>query len=491
LYEGKHYVNGSWLKHSSDFKDINPCDPEEVIGVFPVADEEIVSSAVESAHAAFKEWKQISRVQRADYFDKLAQLIKEFHGSLALAISHETGKNLNESNAEVIEALHMCQYAFSTGRMPYGSKIASELSSKDAEVIRKPKGVIGVISPWNFPVAIGGFWASAPSIVEGNCVVWKPSELTPMTAQMVVELYDEAGFPPGVINLIHGHGDSGNMLVRHPKVKHILFTGSAEVGRSIDEYCASIYGKGCTYETGSKSATIVFEDGNIDLALEVSVASAFKLTGQRCVSSGRILIAREIYDYFCDKFSERVKELVTSGDPFTKPAPYHGPLISSEQKQKVLEYNNMVANDPDCQVLVWNEDDSRAGYYVNPMVYKTEWGNKPFLKNEVFGPHVALIPFDSVDQAIDIYNDTEYGLSVGIITDDFKIMKRCRDDCNAGMIYLNGGSIAAESHLPFGGLGKSGNGHKSASGTYRAVTDEVAITTNYEHQMQWAQGMKS
>lgn len=492
-YEGRNYVNGEWKREEGvpTFVSLNP-STEESLGDFPITEKDLVNTVVDSAQSAFFKWRNISRVQRADYFDRLAQLLKRDHDVLVRAISLETGKNLNESHAEVIEALHMCQVAFGTGRIAYGEKIASEISTKDAEVVRKPKGVIAVISPWNFPVAIGGFWSTAPAIVEGNCVVWKPSEYTPMCAQLIAQLYDEAGFPPGVFNMIHGMGETGKELAQHPLVKHVLFTGSAEVGREIAMHCASVYGKGCSYETGSKSAVMIFKDGNLDLALEACVASAFKLSGQRCVSSGRILIDREIYRDFTNAFAEKVKQIRT-GDPFNTPAPYYGPLINKEQLHKVSVFNVMVQKDKDCELLTcdYNEDLPKKGYFKTPLVYRVEWADKPFLKNEVFGPHVALIPFDSVEHAIDIYNDTEYGLALGVITEDFRIMRRCRDECNAGMLYLNGGSIAAESHLPFGGIGKSGNGWKSAAGTYRAVTEEIAVTTNYEHKMSWAQGMKS
>lgn len=490
MYNGRNYVNGSFVRHEPYFEDINPAN-EEVIGEFPLTGKEEVDGAVNMAQQAFDGWRKLSRVERADLFDKLAQLLKRDHEKLVNVISLETGKNLNESHAEVIEALHMCQVVFASGRNSYGQKIASELAAKDAEVVRKPKGVIAVISPWNFPLAIGGFWSSGPALAEGNVVVWKPSELTPMCAQMIVELYDEAGFPPGVINLIHGDGDTGAALVKNDLVKHVLFTGSAEVGREIDMHCASVYGKGCSYETGSKSATIVFEDGDMGLALEATVASAFKLSGQRCVSSGRLLVQRSVYNEFCERFSQLVEKQATTGDPFSENKPYYGPLISQEQKDKVVTFNEMVRADPDAKVLVDYTNRTGNGFFLTPFVYQSEWGDKPFLKNEVFGPHVALIPFDDTEDAIRIYNDTEYGLALGVVTNDFRRFRKLRDECNTGMLYINGGSIAAESHLPFGGIGKSGNGHKSAAGTYLAVTDEIAVTTNYEQKMTWAQGMTS
>ena len=490
MYVGMNYINGEWCPHSSDFSSLNPSKPMDYeLGMFPLTDHMQVSEAVDAARVAFERWRKVSRVQRAEYFDRLAQLMKRDHEKLKRAISLETGKNLNESHAEVIEALHMCQVAAASGRQQFGEVLASELSTKDAYVMRKPRGVVAVISPWNFPLAIGSFWSSAPAIVEGNCVVHKPSEFTPMVAQMAAELYHEAGFPPGVYNLIHGMESTGKELVRDNRVDVILFTGSAEVGREIRLQCANTWHKTCSLELGSKSAVMIFEDANLNLALDVSLASAFKLSGQRCVSSGRLLIQRSIFDEFSALFAQMVKDKVTCGDPFDDPPPFYGPLINSVQAERVSKFNELVENDSHAKVLVGGKR-AGASYFLDPFVYEAEWADKPYLKQEVFGPHVALIPFDEVDDAIHIYNDTEYGLALGVVTEDFRLMRRCREECDTGMLYLNGGSIAAESHLPFGGVKKSGNGYKSAAGTFRAVTEEISVTTNYEYGMSWAQGMK-
>jgi aldehyde dehydrogenase (NAD+) len=489
--KGRNYYGGEWHEErSGTFVAINPAT-SAVYGEYPISNREIVSNAVKAARIAFLKWRNVSRVQRAEYFDKLAQLIKRDHEKLRDAISLETGKNLNESHAEVIEALHMCQVVAGSGRLPYGYTIASELSTKDAYVIRKPKGVVGVISPWNFPMAIGAFWSSAPAIAEGNTVVHKPSELTPMINQLVAQLYEEAGFPEGVYNLIHGQDGTGRLLVRE-HVDVILFTGSASVGQEIRRVCAESWHKTCSVECGSKSATILFEDGDQELAKQVMLASAFKLSGQRCVSSGRLLIQRSIFNDFVKEFVAEVAEKATTGDPFSDPAPFYGPLISNVQRERVEQYNFATHNDDGVNVhLNGRRLDGEDGYYLTPHVYETEWGAKNFLREEVFGPHVALIPFNDLDHAINIYNDTPYGLALGVITDDFRKHRRLVNECYTGMIYINGGSIAAESHLPFGGVGKSGNGHKSAAGTYRAVTEEIAVTVNYEKgQVSWAQGMK-
>jgi aldehyde dehydrogenase (NAD+) len=310
-----------------------------------------------------------------------------------------------------------------------------------------------------------------------------------MTAALGAELYAEAGFPPGVYNLIHGMGATGKQLVQDNRVDVILFTGSAEVGQEIRLHCASTWHKTCSVECGSKSAVILFKDGNLDMALKAMVNSAFKLSGQRCVSSSRVLIQRDLLDTFLPKLIQEI-EKIQVGDPYAKPAPFCGPIISSQQMERVLSYNKMTENDPSVKVLLQGKRQGTEGYFLTPHVYLTEWGNKKFLKEEVFGPHLAVIPFDSVDDAIHIYNDTDYGLALGVITEDFRIMKKCRDECNCGMLYLNGGSVAAESHAPFGGVGKSGNGYKSAAGTYKAVTEEVAVTMNYEQGISWAQGLK-
>jgi aldehyde dehydrogenase (NAD+) len=427
MFNGANFINNKWI-YRDGFSKINPAN-EELLGQFPQSTDQEVLDAIAAAKKAFKSWKQVSRVKRADYFFNLAKLIERDQIELAKIISQETGKNLNESHAEVIEALHMCQLAFGSGRTPCGDWMASEIAIKDAYVMRKPKGVVGVISPWNFPLAIGSFWSSAPAIVEGNCVVHKPSELTPYISQVVAALYQEAGFPEGVYNLIHGDGEVGSKIVNHPDVSCVLFTGSYEVGKSIQQVCVSNPRKSCSCETGSKSATIVFADGNRDLALEVSIASAFKLSGQRCVSSGRILIEESVFKDFSDAFASKASELLT-GDPFDKPAPFYGPLISQLQRHRVESYNNLVNQG----LMLKGHRLDRKGFYLTPHVYRAIWEDQRYLKEEVFGPHVALIPFKNIEEAIFIHNDTDYGLAVGVVTDDFRKMRQCREDLSAGMI---------------------------------------------------------
>ena len=509
-FEGRNYINGEWRAPDAMYTKINPATGKAQ-GAFPLSNKSEVEKALLSARKAFKKWKKVSRFVRSDYMNKVAQIIERDKEKLAKIISFETGKNYNESIAEVNEALHMAQFAFGSGRYSHGEAVSSEIEDKDSYMLRKPKGVIAIVTPFNFPLAIGMFWNAAPALVEGNTIVIKPSEDAPMSTQAAVEIYAEAGIPRGVINLVHGNGDTGDALVRGD-CDHICFTGSADVGQHIRKVAAESWHKTTSCELGSKSACIVFDDVEMDLAIEAAIASAFKLSGQRCVSSGRMIVQRTIYDEFCRRFVEEASKLKT-GNPFktmlgTSGCPdgmvhdvlvpdesiYYGPIINEQGFNKIKKFNDLVASDPKAEIILKPEYQSinDRAFYSTPMVYKSEWRDcdMGYLRQEVFGPHVGIIPFDTIEDAIHIYNDTEYGLAVGVLTNDFRKARIMRDECDAGMIYWNGGSIAAESHLAFGGVKKSGNGFPSAARTFRAVTHEISWTVNHADRLTFPQGMK-
>lgn len=508
-FDGRNYINGEWRTTSEMYTKINPATGKD-LGLFPSSGPSEVGKAVLSARKAFKKWRKVSRFVRSDYMNKVARLIEERREDLAKVISLETGKNYNESIAEVNEALHMAQFAFGSGRYPHGEAVSSEIEDKDSYMLRKPKGVIAIVTPFNFPLAIGMFWNAAPALVEGNTIVIKPSEDAPMSTQMAVQIYADAGIPRGVINLVHGDGCTGNLLV-HDNIDHICFTGSADVGQHIRKVAAESWHKTTSCELGSKSACIIFDDVELDLAVEASVASAFKLSGQRCVSSGRMIVQRSMLNGFIAKFVEKASQLKT-GNPFKTVVKstgmpeavawdeivpdediYYGPIINKQGFDKIKKYNGYVLADKDAEVFLEPTYTEEGGaYYSTPMVYKSEWRGveAPYLRDEVFGPHVAIIPFDTLEDAIRIYNDTEYGLAVGVLTNDFRKARIMRDECDAGMIYWNGGSIAAESHLAFGGVKKSGNGFPSAARTFRAVTHEISWTINHADRLTFPQGMK-
>jgi len=488
ITKGMHYINGRFIDGDEEslFDSINPATGK-IVGAFPQASQREIETAYESARKAFGGWRSLSRIQRAEYFLRVARLIENNRDDIAEIISLETGKVFNESIAEVNEALHMAQYAFGTGRMPYGEAIASELPEKDAYMLRKPKGVVAVVAPFNFPFAIGGFWCAAPALVEGNTVILKPSEDTPWVGQITAELYKEAGFPAGVINIIHGDGQVGDGLI-HQDVDHVCFTGSADVGMHVRKVCAESWHKTCSCEMGSKSAVIIHEDADYDMAMAACLASAYKLSGQRCVSASRLIVHRSLYNKFADEFADRSGDLQT-GDPFDD-STFYGPLINEKQLERVIEFNEMVEADPEADVLLMGERDGDS-LFLTPTVYQTEWRDVPYLKQEVFGPHVSIIPYDTIDDAIRIYNDTDYGLALGVVTENFKVARRIRNECDFGLGYWNGGSIAAESHLGFGGVKKSGNGQPSAARTFRSVTHEVAWTVNHGDSLNFPQGMNT
>ncbi len=488
---GQHYVAGQWRKSAGhDFESHNPAHWDEVIGIFPHASAHEVDLAVRAAREAFPAWRRSSRIRRAELFDNLAQLVKRDVDHLAELMARECGKVVSECRAEVIEGVHMIQYVFGTGRMPMGDVFASEIPEKDAFMRRKPWGVVAVITPWNFPFAVP-LWMLGPSLLEGNTAIYKPSEDTPAMGQRLVELFEEAGFPPGTINLVHGEAETGEALVRHAGVNVVLFTGSYEVGHHIQELSAEHYDRIVACEMGSKSAVIVCEDARLDLAVTSGIISAFKTSGQRCVSAGRILVAEKIFDRFADKFVATAKRL-RMGEPLDN-ANFTGPVIHRAAVDKVERYNDL-ARQEGAKVLLgggrFTDSDHADGCYLRPFVYRMDY--RPGIRSireEVFGPHLALIPFRTNEDAVRIYNDTDYGLSLAVITEDYRAMRYFREECEYGMGYVNLPCIGAEVHLPFGGVKKSGNGHPSAAGLIETVTHKTAWTVNHATEVKMAQGL--
>jgi aldehyde dehydrogenase (NAD+) len=487
---GRLYVGGAWLPPRDDFADRNPADLDEVVGAFPQATPDEVAAAVSAARDAFPAWRRASRIRRAECFDRLAQLVKRDTDALATLMARECGKNVTECRAEVVEGLHMVQYVFGTGRRGvYGEVVASEIEEKDAFVRRKPWGVVAVVTPWNFPFAVP-LWMLGPSLLEGNTCVFKPSEETPAVAQKLVELFAEAGFPAGTVNLIQGNGPVGEALVKDPGVNVVCFTGSYAVGKRIQELSAALPERIVAAEMGGKNAVIVCADALFDLAVNAGILSAFKTTGQRCVSASRILVHESLFDRYARAFTETARRL-RFGDPLDA-TNFAGPLVNRRGVEKVLSYNAL-AKAEGVRVLEDGGERVRSGpkgCYVGPFIYEASASPTTRVTHEeVFGPHVALIPFGTDEDAVRIYNDTEYGLSMAVITESYRRMRVYRDECEYGMGYVNLPSIGAEVHLPFGGVKKSGNGHPSAAGLVDAVTHKTAWTVNHGTDIKMAQGL--
>jgi aldehyde dehydrogenase (NAD+) len=488
---GRHLLAGHWQSSSERaFASRSPACLDEVVGTFPSADAKVAADGVAAARAAYPAWRRTSRIKRAELFDNLAQLVKRDTDQLAVLMARECGKVVTECRAEVVEGLHMIQYVFGVGRMPMGDVLASEIPDKDAFMRRKPWGVCAIITPWNFPFAVP-LWMLGPSLLEGNTVVFKPSEDTPAIGQRLVELFEEAGFPAGVVNLVHGDGATGEALVRDPRVNVVLFTGSYDVGRRIQQVSAELPDRIVAAEMGSKSAVIVCDDARPDLAVSAGIISAFKTSGQRCVSAGRILVHEKLFDRYAAEFVATAKRL-RIGSPLDA-GNFTGPVIHTSSVEKIQYYNEL-AKKEGAKVLLdggrLTTGDHARGCYMSPFVYRMEY--KPgvrSIREEVFGPHLALIPFKENEEAVRIYNDTDYGLSLAVITEDYRKMRFFRDECEYGMGYVNLPCIGAEVHLPFGGVKKSGNGHPSAAGLIEAVTHKTAWTVNHATEIKMAQGL--
>jgi len=488
---GRHLIHGQWLDAADgSFESRSPSRRGDLVGRFPQGGAAEANKAVDAARAAYSAWRRESRVRRAEYFDNLAQIIKRETDALAHLMARECGKVITECRAEVIEGLHMVQYVFGSGRMPMGEVLSSEIPEKDAFVRRKPWGVAAVITPWNFPFAVP-LWMLGPSLLEGNTVVFKPSEDTPAVGQRLVELFVEAGFPEGVVNLVHGDGAAGEALVKNPGVNIVLFTGSYEVGQKIQIASASLHDRIVATETGSKSAVIVCEDARLDLAVTCAVISSLKTSGQRCVSGSRILVHEKIMDAFADKFVAMAKR-VRIGDALDAKN-FTGPVIHQTAIDKVLQYNDLARKEGAAVLLEGKRlaaPEHADGCFLSPFVYRMESkAGLRCIREEVFGPHVALIPFKDNADAARIYNDTDYGLSLAVITEDFRAMRFFRDECEYGMGYINLPCIGAEVHLPFGGVKKSGNGHPSAAGLIETVSHKTAWTVNHAEEVKMAQGL--
>jgi len=487
---GKNYINGVFVDGDSGemFESRNPAQFDEILGTFPLSSQNDVNNAVQAARAAYDGWRHTSRIRRGEYLDEFAQLLKKNKKELSRLVTKECGKGISEGRADVTEGIHMAQYEFGMTRMPHGDIVDSEIAEKDSFMRRRPKGVVAAITPWNFPFAIP-MWLMCPSIIEGNTVVLKASRETSYIANKIAEYAHTAGFPPGVINIVHG--ECGDLLVKHPDTQVILFTGSYEVGSEIKKYVSGFYNKMCACEMGGKNAVIVLDDANMDIAMNASLISAFKTSGQRCTSGSRLIVHEDVLYKFEQKFVELTKN-IKIGNPLDEGV-FMGPVINQAAIEKITHYNNK-AKEEGATVLL---DGGRLtggiydkGHFMSPFVYRMQNAPKSVvLHEEVFGPHVAIIPVKDIDEAIEVYNDTEYGLACSVITEDYRKARRIREDCEFGLGYVNLPTIGSEIHLPFGGMKKSGTGLPSASTLIDVVTHRIAWTINHGKEIKMAQGL--
>jgi NAD-dependent aldehyde dehydrogenases len=487
-----HYIDGAYVDTDSRprFVSHNPATGA-VLGSFPEADEQTVETAVSAARDAFEDWRALSHIQRAEYLWDVFHELRTRTDEFGAIVSEESGKPLNEGVADVIEAAHMVEWAAGDARHPHGDVVPSELPARDAYMRRRPRGVTGCITPWNFPIAIP-YWHMAVALVEGNTVVFKPAEQTPRCAQVIAELFDAAGLPPGVFNMVTGGGETGAAIVAHEDVDTLLFTGSATVGHAILEQLGGDTTTRVACEMGGKNSLVITAAADLDIAVPAAIMSAFKTTGQRCVSAERLFVHTDVVEAFTDRFVETA-EALQIGDPLDA-ASFMGPLIDAAAVEKVRGYNDL-AREEGVEVLVDRSEPTGLGdgHWVGPFVYRAD-PEAPLrcTHEEVFGPHVAILPYDGgIEQAVAYQNDTEFGLAGAIISDDFREVNYYRDHADVGLAYANLPCIGAEVQLPFGGVRRSGNGYPSAREIIEAVTDRVAWTINNSTEIALAQGLSA
>ncbi len=492
--KARNFINGEWRDGAQEFESLNPANRRETIGTAPLSGKQEVDEAVSAAKHAFRTWRELSWVNRAELIDNFAQLLRRDTEELGALITRECGKPLNEGRADAVEAMHMAQYVAGLGRQPIGYAISSEIPAKDAYILRKAKGVVACITPWNFPSAVPT-WVILPSLLAGNTVVFKPAEQTPIVGHKLMELFVEAGFPAGVMNILHGTGeDCGDPLVRHKDVAAILFTGSMQVGKYIQQIATGDPYKFVATEMGGKNGTIVLEDADLDLAVNACVLGGFKTSGQRCVSTSRIIVDRKVEAEFTSRFVEKVKR-IRVGDGMNSEV-FMGPLIEESGIEK-WKLHNAKAREEGAEVLVdgshLTDGEHECGNFVSPFVYRFDRykPNTFCLREEAFSPHVAIIGVDGMEEAVEVYNDTEYGLSMAVITEDYRKWRWVRDHAEYGLGYVNLPSIGAEVHLPFGGVKSSGNGHPGAEGIIESITHRVAFTVNHGREIVMAQGLST
>ncbi|MDJ1432387.1 aldehyde dehydrogenase family protein [Halostagnicola sp. A-GB9-2] len=509
-----HYIAGGWSDGDGGetFESENPATGE-ALATFERGTESDVDAALEAADEAAEEWRALSYIDRAEYLWDIYHELRERTDELGEIVTKECGKEISEGRADVIEAYHMVEWAAANARHPHGDVVPSEIASKDAYMRRKPRGIVGCITPWNFPVAIP-FWHMAIALVEGNTIVWKPAEQTPWCGQIIAEMFEDAGIPDGVFNMVQGFGDAGAAITDDERVDTVLFTGSAEVGHEIAGKVGAEPGKLAACEMGGKNGIIIAEDADMDIAIHSAIMSSFKTTGQRCVSSERLIVHEEIYDEFKDRFVEVAKS-ISVGDPLAEET-FMGPAIESQHVEKIAKHNEL-ARQEGAEVLVDRfeledeeipdgheegaataADGERSGsfangHWVGPFVYELEYDSDlRCLQEECFGPHVALIEYSGdIDRALEIHNDTNYGLAGAIVSEDYRKIHRFRDDGEVGLAYANLPCIGAEVHLPFGGVKKSGNGYPSAREAIEAVTERTAFTLNNSKEIEMAQGLSA
>ncbi len=485
----QNLIGGQWISAASGktFLNLNPADHDDIVGAFPQSGAEDVDRAVAAAKAAFATWRLVPAPKRAEILVRAGILLQQRKEQYASDMTREMGKVLAETRGDVQEAIDEAFYVAGEGRRLFGQTTPSELQNKFAMSVRMPLGVVGMITPWNFPMAIPS-WKLFPALVSGNTCVIKPAEDTPLSTCNLVQTLMDAGLPPGVVNIVFGFGpEAGAPLVEHKDVRAISFTGSSEIGSLVGQRAAANF-KPVSLEMGGKNAQIVMEDANLELAVDGALWGAFGTTGQRCTATSRILLQKGIAAKFTDELIARVKKLkVGSGLDSSVDV---GPQVNDAQIATSKKYVE-IALAEGAKLLTGGQPLSEGaharGTFFAPTVFAGVTRDMRIAREEVFGPVVSLIEFETFEEAIAIANSIDYGLSTSLYTKDVNRAFTAMRDLEAGITYINAPTIGAEVHLPFGGVKNTGNGHREGLGAIDFFTTWKAVYVDYSDKLQRAQ----
>jgi aldehyde dehydrogenase (NAD+) len=486
----KNFIDGEWVEARSGkaFENRNPANRDELVGLFPQSGPDDVNAAVDAAKRAFAHWRLVPAPKRAEILFRAAELLVRRKEQYARDMTREMGKVLAETRGDVQEAIDMTYYMAGEGRRQFGQTTPSELPNKFAMTVRQPIGICAMITPWNFPMAIPS-WKIMPALVLGNTVVIKPATDTPLSTYNLVQTLTEAGIPRGVINLVTGGGrDVGEPLMTHADTALVSFTGSTEIGRRVSEACAPAF-RHCQLEMGGKNIILVMDDANLELAVDGCIWGAFGTTGQRCTATSRIAVHKKVYSEFVEKFVARAKALRV-GDGLD-PNSEMGPCVNESQLKTVMEYVEIGRNEGARLSAGGHRLESGAharGWFHQPTVFTDCDPKMRIMQEEIFGPVVSVTACNDLEHALDIGNGVVYGLSSSIYTRDMNKAFRAMRDLHTGIVYVNAPTIGAETHLPFGGVKQTGNGHREAAvASLDFYSEWKTLYVDYSDRLQRAQ----
>lgn len=481
----KNFIDGAWVESQANktFETINPAT-EEVLGTVALSDADDVNTAVSAAKAAYHKWRLTPAPRRGEILFRVAEILKERKDELAELMTKEMGKIVAETAGDVQEAIDMAYYMGGEGRRLMGYTAPVEMPNKFGMALRDSVGVVGLITPWNFPVAVPS-WKILPALIAGNTIVWKPGEDVPASAEMFAQVFADAGLPSGVLNVVQGAGETGNALVEHPDVRIISFTGSTDTGIKVYTKAASL-GKKVTLEMGGKNAIIVLDDANLDLAVDAITWSAYGTTGQRCTATSRLIVQKGIKPKLMERLIEKAKDIKVGYG--VEDGVEMGPLVNQKALDKVASYMDVAREDGVDIVVGGNRVNTGKGFFFEPTLFDGVKAGMRVEQEEIFGPVLSVIEVETFEEAIEVNNNTRYGLSSSIFTENVNTAFKAIRDISTGIVYINHGTTGAEIQFPFGGTRGTGNGMREAGqAALTSFTEWKSVYVDYSGRLQRAQ----